>query len=339
MSSEHRLHEWRAAHARGERPSELPYGVNSLEDEGFRLVPASGLPIPARLRDFLSHRTGLPLARGAGAALASGDGILALLEQDAFAARSFNKRTPVMSLVCWSAERLRTAAHAERRRLAGRLAAIDLLMYWSGNQTEIFLEAGLAKERLLAIPYGVDVDFYSPSETEEEIDVLAVGQDSGRDYATLLEAMRGQAFSLTIVCKPGNLTGLQVPANVQLLAPVDHVTYRALMRRASVVVVPTHQLAYPTGQSVALEASACGRCVVVTGTTPMREYFEDGVDCLLARPHDSEHLRSQLERALGDARLRRELGQAARRRTVNRFNTRTMWHTAAPHMSRVLENS
>jgi len=338
LVSEHDVRAWEAAHSRGTRPSRWPYGADALTDHGWSVRP---LPPPTRkpskAQQLLEHRLGMPIVRGAKLSLEPVDGLICLLEQDAIACATVRPRRPTATFACWAAERSLHATPKHRRTLRNRLARIDLIMVWSANQVPILVDLGLDRDAVLAVPYGVDADFYRPEAVQPstDIDVLAVGQDHGRDYATLLQAVANRPYNVQIVCGSANLAGLQIPDNVAIHAPVDHVAYRDLVRRASVVVVPTHTLAYPTGQSVALESMAVGRAVVATGTEPMREYLTHNVNSLLCEPGDPEDLRHQIERALADADLRRRLGDQGRQSVVDRFTTQHMWAAAFPHLERV----
>lgn len=66
------------------------------------------------------------------------------------------------------------------------------------------------------------------------------------------------------------------PPNMILKTPVSMEEHRTLLRSTGLVVVPTHDLAYPTGRSVLPEAMACGRPAAVTGTDGMTDYIRDG---------------------------------------------------------------
>ena len=120
-----------------------------------------------------------------------------------------------------------------------------------------------------------------------------------------------------------------------MIEPVDQVTYRQYLQRAKVVVVPTYDLAYPTGQTVALEASACGRAVVVTGTQASREYFIDGNNALLAPVADALGLRERLEQALSDDALRTRIGETARNVVLANYTTDHMWEEVLRAAARV----
>lgn len=65
---------------------------------------------------------------------------------------------------------------------------------------------------------------------------------------------------------------------------------------------------------VLLEAMASGRAVVASDIPGYRAVVRDGVDGMLARPRDAEHLAWAICRLLGDQSARRRLGVAARLR-------------------------
>ena len=338
--SEHDLDAWGRRFQSGEVPAALPYGVDSLADAGWMLSWAQRTADPrwSKCRDVVEHRAGFPIERAVrGARKArSSNVVIALLEQQGAAASMMRRRhlPPYgsTSLVIWSvwlAEQLRSADADTRRRLVKRYAGADLITHMSAHETEIFEQVGIGRDRTLAVRFGVNEHFYTPGTGARDIDLLAVGQDRGRDYATLLEAVRGTDLVVHLVCRPENLAGLDVPDNVRLLGVVPLSEYRNLLRRAQVVAVPTHDLAYPTGQSVALEAAACGACVVVTGTQAMRDYFEDGATGRLVDVADDQGWRDILTELREDTAQRHRLGTAARVSAETQFSARLMWATIA----------
>jgi len=107
-------------------------------------------------------------------------------------------------------------------------------------------------------------------------------------------------------------TGLS--AQVDHLGPVPLQARRRFFERADVFVLPT----YAEGTPIAvLEAMAAGLPVITTPVGGIPELIEDGVDGLLVPPGDDEALASRLALLLGDAALRRRLGERARRRALD----------------------
>lgn len=121
------------------------------------------------------------------------------------------------------------------------------------------------------------------------------------------------------------LCGLTIPPEVTVHGTLDRAAYLEMLSNAMVVVVPTRQLSYPTGQTVLLEAMALGKACVVTSTPAIMDYVEDGVDALTVAPFDAEALAEAISRLLLDDALRARLGAAAQERVRATATTSTMW--------------
>jgi glycosyltransferase involved in cell wall biosynthesis len=105
--------------------------------------------------------------------------------------------------------------------------------------------------------------------------------------------------------------------HIEFTGHFDNAALPQLLARASVCVYPSHMEAQGI---VIIEGMAAGKAVVSTRTGPGPELMEDGVSGLLCDPHDARSIARQVIRALQDAELRRNLGQAARRRAVEMFS-------------------
>ena len=83
------------------------------------------------------------------------------------------------------------------------------------------------------------------------------------------------------------------------------------------------------GQSVLLEAMACGRCVAVTETEAMRDYIDDGVTNLALPLHDPQGVAEVIAAAAADDAKRERIGAAARDAAVEQFPFRRTWQEIA----------
>ena len=155
--------------------------------------------------------------------------------------------------------------------------------------------------------------------------VLAVGRDRGRDWRTLFEAAALSDHRFVVACRPEEIAHLDVPGNVQCVGFVPRERYLELTRNARLVVVATRALAYPTGQSVALEAMAMGKCCIVTDTEPMRDYLRHEDNALLVPVGDTGALDAMIDRAWSDADLRRRIGERACESVGRDFTEAIMW--------------
>ena len=324
---------------------EQRYRIELLADSGvdLRWTDAADRPPwslgPVRAVTRRLERLGAPFVQTLAAAprLVRSDVVIAVFEsQGNFLAglRSLRlwpfTRPRFVVVACWLAMDLPRFSPGRRRAYRWMYRGVDRLVYFSPNQTEVYRDVlGIPEERLSFVPFGIDHEYFTPRDVEEEGFVLAVGRDKGRDWATLFDAVRGTDLDLRVVCRPEDVAGQDVPPNATVLGTVDRSTYRDLTARARAVVVATRPLAYPTGQSVTLESMAMGKCCVVSDTPAMAPYLRDGVDAVLVPPQDPAALRAALLRVVDDPDLRKRVGVAAREAVERRFNAPAMWREIA----------
>lgn len=318
-----------------------PYCVQLLMDEGIDLIPvrpARGR-IHGKVRDVIEHRSGLRVdlaARGAITAARS-DVVLGLLEGMAVLPSLLKQRglapyagRPLAAISCWWAEEIVTGTDEQRTQISKALAGIDRVFVFSRNQQAIFESVG-AGDKVVPVLFGVDPDWYCPDPAvPRRFQVLSVGIDRGRDFETLIESARllpGVDFD--IVTRADRIDPAAVPSNVTVHGMVSMREHRDNLRAADLVVVPTHDLAYPTGQSVLLEAMACGRCVAVTETEAMRDYIDDGVTNLAIPLHDPHGVAQVIADAVADDAKRERIGAAARVAAVEQFPFTSTWRQVA----------
>jgi glycosyltransferase involved in cell wall biosynthesis len=235
------------------------------------------------------------------------------------------RRRPSVLIVCWLAEDLRTIGPRERRAWRRKLTSFDKVLVYSRNQVPILQgELDLPDGFVSAIPFGVTVRAALPDVPIEPGSVTALGTDRGRDFATFIEAVRDTPIPATIVTNFVIAERLTDVGSVQVIGPLAYEDYLREMQRAEVVVSPTQVLAYPTGQTVLLEALALGKPTIVTRSPALDDYVTDGVDTILVEAHQPAQLRNAIEQVVADKTLRDSLS-AHGRETAGRFTERAMW--------------
>jgi glycosyltransferase involved in cell wall biosynthesis len=195
---------------------------------------------------------------------------------------------------------------------------------------------GVPREAINVVHCGVDAEAFRPSDERELVErrptVLFVGNIAGnKGVQTVFEAVlriRAKYPDVQLQIAGEGDEGLlrklrwrarteRAEANVQFLGFVDRSKLPELYRGAHVFCSPAQ---YEGGvANVYIEAMACGCPVVASTAGGAPEAVVDGQTGLLVPPEDVEAVATALARILGDAPLRRWMGEAGRRRAEDYF--------------------
>lgn len=174
-------------------------------------------------------------------------------------------------------------------------------------------------ERLRVNLFGVDLSFWTPDTGPVGDYILAVGNDGRRDYTTLIKAAEKLGVEMKLVTRQA--LPEKLPANVTVIkgswhdAQLTDAGLRDLYRRARCVVVPLLPSFQPSGQSVALQAMACGRPVILTDTEGLwsRVGLGSGLNLLFVKPQDPAGMVDAINRIVMDPAGADQMGRNARR--------------------------
>jgi glycosyltransferase involved in cell wall biosynthesis len=172
-------------------------------------------------------------------------------------------------------------------------------------------------ERIEVNQFGVDTKFWRLAHNVSGDYILAVGNDAHRDYALLLDVASQTDFRYVLVTRH-NLYPL--PPNVKLLygdwhaMAISDEELRGLYQRAKLVVVPLHDTDQPSGQSVCLQAMACGKAVVLTRIRGLWSHamMKDGENVVMVAPGDETELHNAIYRLATDDVECSRIGRNAR---------------------------
>ena len=178
---------------------------------------------------------------------------------------------------------------------------------------------GLPSTRVVTMRHAVDHHFWRPMPAPVENLVVSAGMYR-RDYACLVEAVRGQNVSLAIAAHSpwvsGQNTGITVtalPPNVSLTR-CSYAQLRDLYARALCVAVPLTSSVSQSGSLVTYEAMSVGKPVLVTRTEGQdgMGLVREGETGFYLAPGDVLGWRSRLNYLLAHPQVAIGMGRRAR---------------------------
>ncbi len=210
----------------------------------------------------------------------------------------------------------------------------NLLILQNPDDEAMLVNAGLvAAQRVRLIRgSGVDVQRFAPTPEAQTTPVVMLpsrmlwdkGVGEFVEAARLLRA-RGAAARFVLVGNgdpdnPASISDGQLKAwhDSGVVESWGHCSNMpATLAQAHIVCLPSYREGLP---KVLLEAAACGRALIATDAPGCREIVRHAENGLLVPLRDAAGLANAIERLLGDADLRRTMGQQGRRMVESEFS-------------------
>jgi glycosyltransferase involved in cell wall biosynthesis len=152
--------------------------------------------------------------------------------------------------------------------------------------------------------------------------ILAAGRS--RDFHTFIAALRDTPFHGVIIGgQEDKDVFLQedLPPNVDAYFEIPFQQYRAWIAGAKVFVVPlfADRVIRSLGQIATFEAIANHIPVIASRTFQLSDYFIDGIEILFYQAENSNELRKQIERIMGEQLLGKQLAKRAYSRMLTQY--------------------
>ena len=179
------------------------------------------------------------------------------------------------------------------------------------SQAWIDVQRPAMRGRAVFVPLPADGDFGSIATGDDGY--VFSGGGTGRDFATLIEAVEGTGTRLRIVTFGPESLGATAPLpdNVQVEWTMPLQAFLERIARARIVVVPLRDGSSDFGQTTVVQALSLGKPVVATRSPGIVDYVADGREGLLVAAGDASALRAAIARLEGDVDLRRACGERA----------------------------
>jgi len=210
-------------------------------------------------------------------------------------------------------------AELESKRIVRAYARVlreaeAVVAYGAGEAEE--LRAWLGGGSVVFVPFGVDTEYFRPSSSSSEVDVLSVGADPRRDFDLMLRAAaRNPDVSFRIVASSEHVREFRgAPVNLAVEVEIPFAEMRERLGGARVIALPVRENAYSGATTTLLQAMACGKPVVVSRTAAIAEGYRlaDGENCRLVPPGDAPAFERAVLELLGDPERAAAMGARAR---------------------------
>jgi len=202
------------------------------------------------------------------------------------------------------------------------LNSADKIICYSSKEKEGLLGIlSVPRDRIEVVLLGVDIDYFTPEYNWGEDYIISIGRNPHRDYRTLFEAIEQTRLPSVVICSRQNIAGLKVPDNCRILFDLPISEVRRWLGGAKMCIVPTRLTAYPTGQTVVLQAMSMQKPVITTDKAWLAEYgIQAGTHYLKVPPGSARSLRQAIICLWEDQNMRARLARNGRNLVEEKFS-------------------
>ena len=204
-------------------------------------------------------------------------------------------------------------AGLRRDRQARLFSTIDRFVVSATVERQIYAaHFGIDPSRIDVILWGVNAPVASDMTAPYSDYVCAVGGNA-RDYAMLIEVAAARPdISFVIVARPANLAGLAIPSNVSTLCNIPYAEAMAVIANARLMALPLVSTDTPCGHVTIVSAFYLGTPLVITGSTGVEDYVDDGVTGLVTESGSALAMGAAIDRIWNDEVFAENMSAAAK---------------------------
>jgi len=208
-----------------------------------------------------------------------------------------------------SANRLRYLFHRTILKITSK--SVDRFIVWAKRDIKAFSETfQIPQEKFIFVPYHTTLDSVNPSPYSG--DYIFSGGNEGRDYETLLLAVRGLPLKVLIAStRPELFSHISIPENVEVRG-FSHEEYLRKMAGCLMNIVSLESGEIRTGgQQTYLNSMWLGKPTIVNDLEGTCDYIEHMKDGFLVSPKDPTALRNAIEFLLNRPEVMNEMASRA----------------------------
>jgi glycosyltransferase involved in cell wall biosynthesis len=249
-------------------------------------------------------------------------------------------RPKVIAQTVWLFDSWPQLSNLKRRLYAKLIADAAVLTVHSVEGLRV-ARALFPQQRSMFMPFGVKADnmrLPRQRRARHPIRILSAGGDRHRDWATLVEALRGWPDAELRIVAPQLPARLKLGANVSLVHPKTNDQYVELYQWADLVALALSPNLHGSGITVIEEATVFGLPVVATDIGGLRGYFSDA-EVRYVPPADPTAMRDAIRALAEDAGAIEMVEQAQRRMIESGLTSRDFAKRHAELSRKLLGNS
>jgi len=193
-----------------------------------------------------------------------------------------------------------------RRFFSTALRGIDRFVCFSSIERKRYSEYfDIPEDQIDSLRWAVaEAGFDSSVPPIEQPPYLCAIGGVGRDYATLIEAMRLLPdHRLVVVARPTNVEGLDLPSNVDVRTNIPLADVWNITAHAKLMVLPINDTQVPCGHGTLIMAMQLQTPSIVTESVGMADYVSDETTGLVCPPRDPEAMARIIRRLWDDEAL------------------------------------
>ncbi len=187
------------------------------------------------------------------------------------------------------------------------------------------------------IGHSVDSGFYVPGIWNPDGPLVVIGDDSGRDFETLLEAVSD--LDIDVIFRTSKAPQRR-PGRARITHISNRISFielRALYGSASICVVPLHRTLNCSGVSSMLEAMAMGVPLIVSENPPISDFYVADATAVVVPPNDPASLRDAIVALRAAPARASALAAEARLMVEAKFSNEAFAARFAAAISRVVQ--
>jgi glycosyltransferase involved in cell wall biosynthesis len=197
--------------------------------------------------------------------------------------------------------------------MASAFAQVDRFIVYSTMERSLYADYfGIDPQRIDVVLWGVGPPLVDPADVPlERGDYICSVGGNARDYRTLFGAMaRVPEVPLVAIARLANVAGLTVPPNVRLHFNIPFGHANNILAHSRFMVLPLTGSDVPCGHVTLVAAMHLKKAMIISNSTGVSDYLEDGVNGLSVPVGDVDALASRIRELWEDPRRSRQLGEA-----------------------------